>query len=165
MKNNQNKFLKVSAFSPNVPLKYRWNSLLFVIFAEMGSVIWLESHIQNGFLFILVLIGLFCLMIYTTYKFVTNRKRGWVTSPYKLLRRFIMDNNLFESGYRIIGQDNNGNDRKKNVIIDIVYMLYLNTPEKLGFKSISWTRFGRLFSKECHCECVIVSLSPQAKIA
>lgn len=131
MKNKQNKFQKVSAFSPSVPLKYRWNSLLFVLFAEMGSVIWLESHIQNGFLFILVLIVLFCLLIYTTYKFVINRKRGWVTSPYKLLRRFIMDNNLFESGYHIIGQDNNGNDRKKNVVIDSVYLLYLNTPEKL----------------------------------
>lgn len=43
MKNNQNKFQKVSAFSPNISLKYRWNSLLFVIFAEMGSVIWLEN--------------------------------------------------------------------------------------------------------------------------
>lgn len=42
-----------------------------------------------------------------------------------------MDNNLFESGYHIIGQDNNGNDRKKNVVIDSVYLLYLNTPEKL----------------------------------
>lgn len=130
MKNNQNKFQQVSAFSPNVPLKYRWNSLLFAIVVELASVIWLESHIQNPLLFFLVLIGLFCLMIYTTYRFIDYRKE-WRNSPYKLLKRFIMDNNLYESGYRIIGQDNNGNDRKKTVIIDSVFLLYLDTHDYL----------------------------------
>lgn len=72
-----------------------------------------------------------------------------------------MDNNLYESGYRIIGQDSNGNNRKKTVIIDSVFLFYLNTPDKLVIRflknSDKWndiantceTKLSALFGTNC----------------
>lgn len=67
----------------------------------------------------------------TAYKFSQHRKSNWENSPYRLIKRFIADNNLFLEETQVLGQDSNGKTIKKKVIVESVYLLYKDTPDEL----------------------------------
>lgn len=124
-------FIEVSAFSPNVPLCYRWSLLLAILSIEFIVLLLIMGQLVNGFLIILSFISFCYLFSRTVYKFLHHRKSNWENSPYRLIKMFIADNRLFLEETQVLGQDSNGKTIKKKVIVESVYLLYKDTPDEL----------------------------------
>ncbi|WP_252188343.1 hypothetical protein [Bacillus mycoides] len=128
MRNSKNDFIQVSYFS-KIPLLNRVAFLILSICLLVSVEIFLGSYLPNLLQFISFL--LFCVaLVMIIRKWFTSRRK-FNRSPFKRLKRFIVENKLYEEEMREIGTNENGSPKREKVVFNSAYFLYKMTNDEL----------------------------------
>lgn len=123
---SRNGFTQVSYFS-KTPFFVRFTSLLLTITLFIILECLLLNSLSNLAILQLVSLLLFCTtLIWILKNWIMYRKK-FNNSPFNKLKRFIVQNKLYEEEMRVIGTNENGSQKKEKIIFNSVYFLYKET--------------------------------------
>lgn len=126
MQKRKNKFKEVSYFS-KVPLFNRYSFLLlFILIVIIVEIVIFKEFKETEILVFLSLIISITLTVLFIKKWIVLRIH-FEQSPFKKLKRFINDNNLYESELRQVGTHKNGSANKRTIVYNSVYFSYRTT--------------------------------------
>ena len=116
----------MSYFS-KTPFFVRFTSLLLAITLFIILECLLLNSLSNLAILQLVSLLLFCTtLIWILKNWIMYRKK-FNNSPFNKLKRFIVQNKLYEEEMRVIGTNENGSQKKEKIIFNSVYFLYKET--------------------------------------
>ncbi|WP_283750986.1 FtsK/SpoIIIE domain-containing protein [Bacillus cereus] len=142
MRNSKNDFIQVSYFS-KIPLLNRVAFLILSICLLVSVEIFLGSYLPNLLQFISFL--LFCVaLVMIIRKWFTSRRK-FNRSPFKRLKRFIVENKLYEEEMREIGTNENGSPKREKVVFNSAYFLYKMTNDELIVRA--WKKADKFSDK------------------
>ncbi|WP_242271299.1 FtsK/SpoIIIE domain-containing protein [Bacillus cereus group sp. BfR-BA-01310] len=142
MRNSKNDFIQVSYFS-KIPLLNRVAFLILSICLLVSIEIFLGSYLPNFLQFISFL--LFCVaLVMIIRKWFTSRRK-FNRSPFKRLKRFIVENKLYEEEMRETGTNENGSPKRERVVFNSAYFLYKMTDDELIVRA--WKKADKFSDK------------------
>lgn len=142
MRNSKNDFIQVSYFS-KIPLLNRVAFLIFSICLLVSVEIFLGSYLPNFLQFISFL--LFCVALVMIIRKWFTSQRKFNRSPFKRLKRFIVENKLYEEEMREIGTNENGSPKREKVVFNSAYFLYKMTDDELIVRA--WKKADKFSDK------------------
>lgn len=123
---NRNDFIQVSYFSKN-PFFVRFTSLLLAITLFVILECLLLNSLLNLAILQLVSLLLFCTTLVWILKNWIMYRKKFNNSPFNTLKRFIVQNKLYEEEMRVVGTNENGSSKKEKIIFNSAYFLYKET--------------------------------------
>ncbi|EOO11491.1 FtsK/SpoIIIE domain-containing protein [Bacillus cereus] len=142
MRNSKNDFIQVSYFS-KIPLLNRVTFLIFSICLLVSVEVFLNSYLPNLLQFISFL--LFCVALVVIIRKWFTSRRKFNRSPFKRLKRFIVENKLYEEELREIGTNENGSPKREKVVFNSAYFLYKITDDELIVRA--WKKADKFSDK------------------
>lgn len=126
IKRSRNDFIQVSYFS-KFPFFVRFTSLLIAITLLVILECLLINSLSNLVLLQLVSLLLFLTTLVWILKNWIMYRKQFNNSPFNKLKRFIVQNKLYEEEIRVVGTNGNGSSKKEKVIFNSAYFLYKET--------------------------------------
>lgn len=126
IKRSRNDFIQVSYFS-KFPFFVRFTSLLIAITLLVILECLLINSLSNLVLLQLVSLLLFLTTLVWILKNWIMYRKQFNNSPFNKLKRFIVQNKLYEEEMRVVGTNGNGSSKKEKVIFNSAYFLYKET--------------------------------------
>ncbi|MDM5460560.1 FtsK/SpoIIIE domain-containing protein [Bacillus cereus] len=142
MRNPKNKFIQVSYFS-KAPIPYRFSFLIISICLLVGTEIFLNNYLPSFLEFISFL--LFCFVLVVVIKKWTTARGEFNRSPFKKLKRFIVENKLYEEEMREVSTHENGNPKREKIVFNSAYFLYKITDDELIVRA--WKKADKFSDK------------------
>lgn len=135
----------MSYFS-KTPFFVRFTSLLLAITLFVILEYLLLNSLSNLAILQLVSLLLFCTTLVWILKNWIMYRKKFSNSPFNTLKRFIVQNKLYEEEMRVVGTNENGSSKKEKIIFNSAYFLYKET--KKGELIIrAWKRADKFSDK------------------
>ncbi|MEW9575625.1 FtsK/SpoIIIE domain-containing protein [Bacillus toyonensis] len=153
MRNHKNKFIQVSYFS-KIPIPYRFSFLIISICLLVGTEIFINNYLPSFLEFISFLLFCFVFVVFIK-KWVTARGE-FNRSPFKKLKRFIVENKLYEEEMREVSTNENGNPKREKVVFNSAYFLYKITDDELIVRA--WKKADKFSDKASSYDTLLSAL-------